>query len=245
MNDYKDDPLPDFDRDAGILDQLAAILDSRIVSGVVGVEGPPFAGKSTLARRLAAELGGSLISEHTDFDQHARELALSPWPEGSAAAAAERQAYFYKVERHRNVAASKALAHGSPVVMDRTALSVVVYSLSRAATIGDFQAIGARDLGMLLNDSGICFPEVLYSLEVPTAVLLERARRLEDAGTPRAIEPFLLCPPTLLLLSAFYGEISRRFRRCKVIVKCTSASPSALIPDNPLAQILQRRFPSD
>lgn len=213
----------EYDLDIVNLDELAAIFDSRILPGVIGVEGTPFAGKSTFATKLVAELGASFIPEHTDFDLQAGELALSPWPE-DAAAATVRQAYFYQVERRRIETALEALSHGSSVVMDRTALSVVVYSLTRAATSGTVQKNELRDIDILLNDAGVRFPKVLYLLQTPTTIVLERARHLAAAGTPRAIEPFLLRPSTLQILNFFYVNITCRLRHCDVIIESGPAS---------------------
>lgn len=200
------------------LDNLAAILDARVVSGLIGIEGPPFAGKTTFATKLASELGAGLIPEHTDFDVGARKLALSPWPDDPAVAAA-RQAYFYQVERARAHEAMRLLGRGSPVVMDRTALSVVVYSLARATTIRMAQMPGFRDLDILIGEPEVRFPNVLYLLQVPEAVLLKRAQRLADTGKPREIEPFLLCPSTLRILNFFYADIASRLQHCNVVVK--------------------------
>jgi thymidylate kinase len=208
------------------LDELASVLDSRVLSGAIGIEGTPFAGKSTLAAKLSSEFGATLIPEHTDFDLGARDLALSSWPNDPAVATA-RQAHFYRVERQRMEAAVKALAHGSSVVLDRTALSVIVYSLTRAVTDGESRISGLRDLDILLEDTGVRFPAVLYLLQVPVTVVLERARHLVATGTPRAIEPFLLDPTTLSLLNFFYTKISSRLRNCKVIVE----GHSSITPD--------------
>ena len=209
------------DLDTTYLDELASVLDSRVLPGAIGLEGTPFTGKSTLAAKLVSDLNATLIPEHTDFDLRARDLALSLWPKDPAAAAA-RQANFYKVERQRIEAAVSALAQGSSVVLDRTALSVIVYSLTRAATDGTGGISKLRDLDVLLEDTGIRFPAVLYLLQVPVTVVIERARRLAATGSPRDIEPFLLRPMTLRLLNFFYTEISSRFRNCKVIVEGSS-----------------------
>lgn len=218
MCDDDTDLLMQLDLNVANLNELAAVLDSRVVPGVIGVEGPPFAGKTTFATKLASRLGASLIPEHTDFDQYARDLALSPWPEDSVAATA-RQAHFYRVERKRTRVASEVLAQGLPVVMDRTTLSVVVYSLARAVTTRIAQSQGLRDLEILMKDTEVRFPQVLYLLQVPTSVLLQRSSQLAATGKPREIEPYLLLPSTLRILKYFYANITSRLRHCNVIVK--------------------------
>ncbi|MEI6639516.1 MAG: hypothetical protein WCL46_07345 [Chlorobium sp.] len=205
------------DFDHSIFDQFAKIFDSRIMPGVIGLEGIPFAGKTTFAENLASTNGGIIIPEHTDFDLHARNLALSPWPENSTSAIA-RQNYFYFIEHRRAVAASYAVKNGSQVVMDRTALSVVVYSLTRAAT-GSCSFKNIYDLKTISEDSGIRFPETLYLLLTPTDIALKRAMKLSDAGTPRSIESFFLDSQNLKLMNNFYEKITSRLHYCKVIIK--------------------------
>jgi thymidylate kinase len=199
------------------LDELAAILDARVVPGVIGIEGAAFAGKSTFAAVLAAETGATIIPEHTEFDPRAKALALSAWPDDSAAAFT-RQRQFYLVERRRWEAVGKAVARGLRVILDRTALSVAAYSLARRAS--DTRSTGGfADIDLLREESGIGFPEILYLLRPPTAVLLERARWLAETGKPREIEPFLLLPSTLRLLNHYYDGVTSRLTRCIVVPK--------------------------
>lgn len=113
---------------SGVLDDVAALLNEYITPGLVGLEGPPYAGKTTMMHRLATEHGFKAVPEHLDFEPSLLALAHAPWPEDVEGMLA-RQHEFLRVEVARGRMAMAAADRGA--VMDRTIISVVGYLYAR------------------------------------------------------------------------------------------------------------------
>jgi thymidylate kinase len=194
--------------------RLAQCLDSRLLNGAVGLEGPPFAGKSTLVSMLASATGAVVVSEHTDFDPVMRTLALEKWPE-SVSDAVNRQRAFVEVELLRAGEADRIVQSGQVALMDRTALSVVIYSVARAVS-DDCKPL--LDDAVHLSRTALRLPERLILLDADPTLLRERAARLIARGTPRPIESYLLLPDTLTRLRKYYALLATRVKRCHITV---------------------------
>lgn len=167
-----------------------------------------FAGKTTLARKLAAARGGTLVAEHTDFDPSEAARCSEPWP-GKPAAMVDRQRAFLLLDVRRCARARAALDGGSTVVLDRTFLSPLAYMYARVragdAPVAAFAALVDAALEML--DVGILWlPGEMHHLDVPDTVCRMRARA-NDASIRRGTELFLLRGSTIRAVNAFHRGV--------------------------------------
>lgn len=93
------------------------------------IEGPSFAGKSTLANYLAQAYEGIYIREYMDY-ANAEGCPGRPLAPTSIEEAKAGFDFFLDIERRRTADIRRGLASGCLVVSDRTVLSLVAYQLA-------------------------------------------------------------------------------------------------------------------
>lgn len=139
---------------------------------VIGLEGPSYSGKSTLAARLVEMLPGTgcLLPCYVDLVGDAGRV---PAPRGTTAQEqlASLRA-FIALDRRRSEEACERLAEASWVVADRTWLSLLAHTYAVARTGGPDVYDDARVL--LTRERGLLCPSVVLYLAVSEARRRER-----------------------------------------------------------------------
>jgi len=93
------------------------------------IEGPSFAGKSTLARHITETHGGMFIGEYMDYAITNGRSGFPPLP-ATVEEAKRGVDFFMDIERERTNDIRKGLCDGLLVVSDRTVLSLAAYQLA-------------------------------------------------------------------------------------------------------------------
>ncbi len=93
------------------------------------VEGPSFAGKSTLAKRLVDHYDGKFIGEYMDYATTNGRTGFPPLPSTIVEAKAGVD-FFIGIERERSSDARRHMADGNTVFGDRSVVSLAAYQLA-------------------------------------------------------------------------------------------------------------------
>jgi dTMP kinase len=168
---------------------------------LITIEGLDGAGKTTLAKALAEEVGGVVLREPGGVEVSERIRALVTDPKLAVDPLAE--ALLYAAARAQLVAerVRPLLAEGATIVMDRFVDSSLAYQ-------GAGRGLGIEAV-RAMNDFGVA-PDVTFLLRLTPAQARARREGLEQDRLEREPEPFFAA------VAAAYDELAaaepRRFR---------------------------------
>lgn len=190
---------------------VARLLAQKPHAGLLGLEGAPYAGKTTVATSLATRTGAIALPEHTLLSASVRKLSTAPWPSREPERMLRRQLAFLEVEISRSRMARTLLQAGATVIMDRTVLSLFAYlhvrtqdDPARAAVLAPF----LERVRQLIAAQAVLMPATIWFLPVTFAEARSRASAANARGDQRATEPFLLLRSTLRALNTFYLSLA-------------------------------------
>lgn len=138
---------------------------------MIAVEGLCFAGKTTLAKAVAADPGVVAVPEYADLAD------LPPFPPADADAVAAALGHFLALERHR--AALAATSGAAVVLCDRSPLSLIAYEHGMGTLGIHRDPILAIEVFAAASDRGeILTPHAYIHLHIePATANLRQARR--------------------------------------------------------------------
>lgn len=143
------------------------------------IEGPTGVGKTTLATRLAAELGAAAMYDPFDINPFLAQMLSAKEPGEVLRLRVELTFFALRIAQLREIAA--LLAAGRTVVADWALLKQPVFA---ATTLGPADVARVAGTVALWADSVPC-PDVLIGLSAPTPVIRQRIRqrgRVMEAG---------------------------------------------------------------
>lgn len=192
-----------------VLNDVVALLGRGRTPGLLGIEGLPYAGKTTLANRLAGRHGLLMVSEHTVFDPSLGHLARVPWPTDEESVL-QRQREFLRVEARRSRVAT---ASQGGAVMDRTLISVIAHLYLRTRRLQNGDGLLGRFLdecAIEIDRGDIVIAQSLVFLPATPKLVLMLAQCAIRSGDQRMTEPFLLRRGVLADLYDFYRKLAVR-----------------------------------
>lgn len=192
-----------------VLNDVVTLLNRGRTPGLLGIEGLPYAGKTSLVNRLADRYGLVAVPEHTVFDPSLEHLARAPWPTDEESVL-QRQREFLRVEVRRSRVATVAQAGA---IMDRTLLSVIAHLYLRTRRLQNGDGLLSRFLDECTTEidrRNIVIAQSIVFLPATPKLVLMRARRAIHRGDQRMTEPFLLRRRVLADLNDFYRKLAVR-----------------------------------
>lgn len=184
----------------------------KIVNGLIGIEGVPYAGKTSLAKSLGQKYQRQVVSDHTDFSWKLRAQAQQPWPYNDVNGILRRQNEFLTVERDRDSEALKHIAKDGAVLLDRTIFSILAYTAARLTherkTIVERTITGLVDAlcSGTVNNHWL-LPETIVWLRIPERDWIRRVKNAKLEGNRKGTEEFLFLSRTFRRLDNFYNNI--------------------------------------
>lgn len=155
------------------------------------VEGPSFAGKSTLSRSLAYHYGGIYVGEYREYAYHAGRRGYPPQPTTTAEAEAFID-FFMDLERERSAHIRSTIEAGRNVYSDRSILSLAAYqvALARQQVVLPNAPKAAPDYALeaivqAIQQGDVALPERVILLRVANRAVHE-GRVLRRGQTPMA-----------------------------------------------------------
>lgn len=133
---------------------------------LIALEGPSFAGKSTLGAQLAAHFSTEIIGEHHDYVSNG--FPTGPKTNEEAHVNAD---FFLGLEKRRSADIMKALGRHSLLFSDRSVVSLVAFQLALASSPDkDHRAIAVPDYAIECAQQEI----EAGNIKVPDGILLIR-----------------------------------------------------------------------
>ncbi len=183
----------------------------------IGLEGLPYAGKTTLSNKLVKNYKVSVIPEHTIGDNSLKELANKRWPNTKDLILKRQQLFL----NHEMVRKTHSLLFNNIIIYDRTIISLIAYLHIRTFKLVDGDTIidsFINECKNALNDGAISIPEFFVFLPATPEIVIQRAKIEKTKTFNRNTESFMLKKDVLIELYNLHSQLEIRLgNRVKTI----------------------------
>jgi len=200
-------------------DAIARSIDNHSTVNLIGLEGPPYAGKTTFASNLGLEMKARSIPDPMQFEPRLAQYSKIPWPDDRPDLILERQLAFLNVEVMRCSLAVDLKNFGYPVIMDRTLISLLAYLYVRVKLRPYQSEVLDLYLGhchSALKAETLVIPEKFYYLQTPTEECVTRSQRAIREGNRGCDDTYIIARDTVDALHDFYRGVFSRIKPCRV-----------------------------